>query len=83
MFLKRLLWYVTENATLTCHWKGYTDINLKGSKDIVDYVFTELQIKFLPGTYGYKSKSWGRELRGIQSRRAHTMGSKESEPWSP
>jgi hypothetical protein len=47
------------------HWKGYTDINRKGSNDIVDYVFTELQMKFLPDTYGYKSRSCGKELRGI------------------
>jgi hypothetical protein len=40
-------------------------------------------MKFLPGTYGYKSRSCGRELRGIQSHRPHTMGSKELEPWSP
>jgi hypothetical protein len=77
MSLKRLRWRVT------CHWKGYIDINLKGYNDILDYVFTELQIKFLPDTYGYKSRSWGIELRGNQSPRPHTMGSKEPELWSP
>jgi hypothetical protein len=77
MSLKRLQWCMMG------HWKGYTDINWKSSNDIVDYVFTELQMKFLPGTYGYKSRSWGRELRGIQFCRPHTMGSKEPESWSP
>jgi hypothetical protein len=37
------------------HWKGYIDINQKVTNDIVDYVFIELQMKFLPGTYGYKT----------------------------
>jgi hypothetical protein len=80
--LKRLPQHVTEKAIPTCHWKSYTVINWKGSNDIVDYVFTELQIKFIPGTYSYKSRSWGRELKRIQSHRPHTMGSKEPEPWS-
>jgi hypothetical protein len=49
---------------------------------IVDYVFTKLQMKFLPGFGGYKSTSRGRELRRIQTHRPHTMGSKEPKPWS-
>jgi hypothetical protein len=72
--LKRSRWWVTG------HWKGYTDIHWKGTNDIVDYVFNEWQMKFLPGTYGYKSRSW---RRGIQSCRPHTMGSKELKPWLP
>jgi hypothetical protein len=49
--LKRLLWRVTEKTIVTsdgslkrlrwwvmCHWKGYNDINWKGSSDIVNYV---------------------------------------------
>jgi hypothetical protein len=83
MSLKRLPWHVTEKATPTCHWTSYTNIDLKGYNDTIDYVFTELQMKFVPGTYVYKSRSWGRELRCIQTQRQHTVGSKESEPWSP
>jgi hypothetical protein len=83
MSLKRLPRHVTGKASLTCHWTGYTDINWKGYNDNVDYVFTYLQMKFLPGTYSYKSKSCKRELRRIQTHRPHTMGSKEPEPWSP
>jgi hypothetical protein len=40
-------------------------------------------MKLLPDSGGYKSTSRGRELRHIQTHRPHTMGSNESEPWSP
>jgi hypothetical protein len=83
--LNRLRWWVTG------HWKDYPDMSpkrlpntpLKRLTDIVEYVFTELQIKLLPGSSGYKSTSQWRELRRIQTHRPHTMGSKEPEPWSP
>jgi hypothetical protein len=26
---RMLLWLVSKNATLTCHWKGYSDLSLK------------------------------------------------------
>jgi hypothetical protein len=99
MSLKRLQWWVTGHwkGYLWCVTKNATvmsDRSLKrllwwvigqwkGSNDIVDYVLTELQMKFLPGTYDYKSRSWGRKLRGIQSPKPHTMGCKEPKPWSP
>jgi hypothetical protein len=57
--------------------------SLKRLTDIVDYVFTKLQMKLLPGSSGFKSTSQGREIRRIQTHTPHTMNSKESEPWSP
>jgi hypothetical protein len=68
-------WWMTEKATVTCHWKGYNDI--------VDSVFTELHMKLLPGSVGYKSTSWEREVRRIHTHSSKTIGSKEPEPWSP
>jgi hypothetical protein len=47
------------------------------------YNFTELYMKLLPGSGGYKSTTWRRELRHIHTHRPHTMGSKAPEPWSP
>jgi hypothetical protein len=83
----------TEKATMTrdrslkiypdVKWEGYPDINWKCYNDNVDYVFTKLQIELISIFSGYKSTSWGRELRCIQTHRPHTMGSKETEPWSP
>jgi hypothetical protein len=40
-------------------------------------------MKFLPDSGGYKSTSWGRELRRIQTHMPQTMGSKQPETWSP
>jgi hypothetical protein len=65
------------------NWKGYSNINWKCYNDIVDYIFTKLQMKFLPDSNNYKSTSWERELRRIQTHRPHTMGSKEPEPSTP
>jgi hypothetical protein len=72
--LKRLPW--RELKRLLWRW-------LKGYSDILYYIFTELYMKFLPNSSGYKSTSRGRELRRIQTYRPHTMSSKELEPWSP
>jgi hypothetical protein len=65
------------------HWKCYPNVNWKCYSDIRDYVFTELEMKFLPGSGSYKSTSRERELRHIHTHWLHTMGSKEPEPWSP
>jgi hypothetical protein len=32
--LERLLWLVTEKASLTCHWKCYNDVNWKDYSDV-------------------------------------------------
>jgi hypothetical protein len=66
--LKRLRWCVTEKVTLT--WTEKSS-------------FTELYMKLLLGSDGYKSTSRERELRCIHTHRPHTLGSKEPEPWSP
>jgi hypothetical protein len=63
--------------------KRLPDTPLKRLTGTVDYVFTELQMKLLLGSSGYKNTSRERELRRIQTHRPYTMGSKELEPWSP
>jgi hypothetical protein len=83
--LKRLRWWVMG------HWKCYSDMSpkrlpgtpLKRLIVIVDFVFTELQMKLLPDSSGYKNTSQERELICIQTHRSHTMGSKEPKSWSP
>jgi hypothetical protein len=92
--LKWIPWQVTEKPTLTCNWKGYDGGWQITEKDIVTCTenatltwtknasFTELYMKLLSGSVGYKSTSRERKLRRIHTHRPHTMGCKESEPWS-
>jgi hypothetical protein len=47
--------------------KRLPDTPLKRLTNTVGYVFTELQMKLLPGSSGYKSTTRGRELRCIQT----------------
>jgi hypothetical protein len=66
------------------NWKDYLDFNWKGYNDIVDYVFTELQIKFLPGSGSYKSTWRGRHvlLQCIFTLQSCTIDSLTQHRWS-
>ncbi len=84
--LKMLLRRVTKKAMMMGDWKDYSDVSLKrkwcwGLPRII--FLSELWMILLHIVGGYKSTSWGREIRRIQTHRPHTMGSKEPEPWSP
>jgi hypothetical protein len=75
---------------VTNDWKGYRDVSLqmlpwRQMKRIQWHCrlyFTELHMELLPDSEGYKSTSWGREVRHIHTHGSQTMGSKEAEPWS-